>query len=637
MEDDSPLRPISAATPTPRGRVALVSMPWTAAATPSIQLAILAAALADHGIDSDRYELYLDYAKSAGLRVYKILGGQAGFIPEWIFSRHYYRDSHPDRVRRFRTVRPRFGLESRELEDDVLDALCVAADDFLDRSAAGIPWRDYAVVGFSLTYSQLGASMALARKIRQVAPETTIVFGGTACAGPMGSAVLRACPEADVVVSLDGEEVLPDLVRRLAEGQTLAGLAGVHWRRDGDIRSEPAGRPVHPGLVKTPIDYDPYFERLRRLDLAGSIDVWLPFEGSRGCWYGEKVQCTFCGLHEIMKFRSRDGGQVLAQLDDLAARYGIDRFFSVDLILPKEFHDGLLPALARRGGQWTIFYEVKADLTYEQFALLAEAGIRWIQPGIESLDPDILRLMRKGVRPSQNIQLLRWCKELGVRPSWNLITGIPRARPEMYQRMTALFPLLHHLPPPTGVGEFQLHRFSPYWGEPEAHGIEVIGAHPLFRDVFPIPAGELDELVHWHDFRLREDNQCADAIARLSVAADDWRRAFSAGAALSITMRGERSLIRDTRAGGEQLLELTENETALYQALSTSRRYPVIAQALGQARPGHGMNEAAIKRKISEWADYGVAYVERDRALALASWPAATRSLTMSSPHAYLE
>ena len=50
--------------------------------------------------------------------------------------------------------------------------------------------------------------------------------------------------------------------------------------------------------------------------------------------------------------------------------------------------------------------------------------------------------MRKGVRPAHNLQILRWSKEHNIRVSWNLITGIPGASAEMYERMVALFPLL---------------------------------------------------------------------------------------------------------------------------------------------------------------------------------------------------
>ena len=56
--------------------------------------------------------------------------------------------------------------------------------------------------------------------------------------------------------------------------------------------------------------------------------------------------------------------------------------------------------------------------------------------------------MRKGVSGLQNIQLLKWCKELGVKPKWNLLFGFPGEPADEYARMAELAPLLSHLPPP---------------------------------------------------------------------------------------------------------------------------------------------------------------------------------------------
>lgn len=74
-----------------------------------------------------------------------------------------------------------------------------------------------------------------------------------------------------------------------------------------------------------------------------------------------------------------------------------------------------------------------------------------------------LALMREGVTPLQNIQLLTWCEELGIHVTWNILIGIPGAPAASYARMAELARVLHHLMPPAGVAPFQLHRFSPFF------------------------------------------------------------------------------------------------------------------------------------------------------------------------------
>ena len=74
----------------PASRVGLVSLPWMAPSMPSIQLATLGSALAEADIEFDVHELYVDYAARIGLNLYYLLDNMLSFLPEWVFSRHYY-------------------------------------------------------------------------------------------------------------------------------------------------------------------------------------------------------------------------------------------------------------------------------------------------------------------------------------------------------------------------------------------------------------------------------------------------------------------------------------------------------------------------------------------------------------------
>ena len=144
-------------------------------------------------------------------------------------------------------------------------------------------------------------------------------------------------------------------------------------------------------------DYDDYFEALRASTLSTLIRPGLLAESSRGCWWGEKSHCTFCGLNGTgMKYRSKSPERVLTELAELSRRYGVNGIQFVDNILDMSYFRTMLPRLAAEGGRYALFYETKANLKREQVKLLAEAGVRWIQPGIESLDDNVLRLIGKG-------------------------------------------------------------------------------------------------------------------------------------------------------------------------------------------------------------------------------------------------
>jgi len=101
-----------------------------------------------------------------------------------------------------------------------------------------------------------------------------------------------------------------------------------------------------------------------------------------------------------------------------------------------------------------------------QIKALAAAGIIYLQPGIESLSPRLLRLMKKGVSLIQNIFFLKCCREYGLVPYWNNLIGVPGERIEDYQEMEKLIPKILHLRPPYGgTPKIEIHRFSPYFTE----------------------------------------------------------------------------------------------------------------------------------------------------------------------------
>lgn len=598
-------------------------MPWMAVRIPSIQLATLAAALEQHEIASDRHELFLDYAARIGLQLYQQLSNAGGFIEEWLFAREYFGAERDTWLDDFRTYRPGFGVATRALEERLLDGVVFVTGKFLEDVAAWPTWERYDIIGFSLTISQTAASMALARLIKLRHPQVTIVFGGSACAGPMGQAMLRICPYVDVVVRTDGEEIFPELVRRLRGGIAYHDLPGIVWRRaDGEVAGNETSALHQLGAPRPHLRFDPYFQRVRMLGLQHQIDPWLPFESSRGCWYGEKNQCTFCGLHEIMAYREESWDFTLGELEDWEQRYGITRFFSVDLIMPRSYFHTFLPEVHRRGHQWTLFYEVKANMKRAEVELLAAAGVRRIQPGIESLDTSVLKLMHKGVTPLQNIQVLKWCTECHIAVTWNLIGGIPGEDPAVYGPMAERMRLLFHLQPPVSSNVFELHRFSPYFERPQDFNLRALGAHPLYTYVFPVDQSLLDDLVYLHVYDVERSADPREYLAPLRAVVEDWKAARARGAQLMLDAHADgTATIVDSRQLPARTFSLTAAETTLYRALDEATAEAALLATM-QARHADLVEELGgrdgLLRRLATWENDGLVLRDGARLLALA-------------------
>jgi ribosomal peptide maturation radical SAM protein 1 len=245
----------------------------------------------------------------------------------------------------------------------------------------------------------------------------------------MGLALKKIAPWIDVIVSGEGEQPFLRILRK-AEGNSS--------RRTcikKNIFVADNSMSTQHDLDALPIpNYADYFSSIKRNKIEDSFfRAEVPFETARGCWWGEKHHCTFCGLNgQGMPFRSKSPDRVLGELRELSRRHPKRRFAITDNILDMKYFKTLLPSLAKEKLLSGAFWEIKANVTFTHLKLLRDAGISRVQPGIESFSSHALSLMKKGVRPIQNIQLLVDCQALGIEPGWNVLWGFPGETAEEY-------------------------------------------------------------------------------------------------------------------------------------------------------------------------------------------------------------
>jgi len=453
---------------------------------------------------------------------------------------------------------------------------------FLADCMEQIAWEDYDIVGFTCKSNQQTASLALARRIKERYPEKTILFGGPGCEQEMGEALHRLFPFVDVVCSGKADWVLPELVRRLRCGDDLGTLPGLAFRRDGATHSTMRQPALSGALDDLPYpDYSDYFAQLEQNLVSGLIQPILPFETSRGCWWGEKSRCTFCGSNGTgLTYRSKSAERALAELADLAERYERRYAMSaVDHILDMKYFQTLLPALRASHLGLELFYETKANLTREQVRLLKEAGVEEVQPGIESLSTPILRLMRKGTTALQNIQFLKWARAVGLRVVWNLLMGFPGEDPAEYSRMAEMVPALVHLQPPDGPARIRLDRFSPYFEEREALGVCNVQPADVYRYIYPFPEEDLEQLAYFFDYDYLDGRGPWAYVRPLAEALAAWQE--KADASLTYTRSGETLLVRDARGPAVAWVRLRGPQCAVYEFCDQVHAFPVI-EALAQ-------------------------------------------------------
>ncbi len=378
-----------------------------------------------------------------------------------------------------------YGLDP--LSQEELGALKIPQLREMDRYAA--EWLDimeriifqgsFRVVGASTTFEQTSASVAVLKRCKERDPDIITILGGANCEDEMAEGIHSLRAPIDHVFSGESETTFLEFLQAVFHGAPP---------RDRIFYGQP-----HQCLETLPTpDYTEFFDqvacfipdsKIRRLG-----GLMIPYESSRGCWWGQKNHCTFCGLNgNGMGYRLKSADRVIEELRHLTEKHETRRITMVDNIMPYNYFKTLLPRLAETFSEKRlyIFYEQKANITLEKAILLRDAGIGNIQPGIEGLNTHLLQLMDKGVKARQNIALMRYCVSLDIFVSWNLLIAFPGDRVEDYEETLELIPHIYHLKPADCVADIVIHRFSPFFTQPERFGITNVRPRERYRDVFP--------------------------------------------------------------------------------------------------------------------------------------------------------
>ena len=514
-------------------QVALVNMPFSYAKYPSIQLGTLSTLLKANGIPVDCHHLNVRFAHLIGVELHESICEKRALFGEWLFSSLLFQDN-PKRAEYPRIFKPVFEQLSQECGKPIgyfEEMATRIAPQFLTWALTAIDWGEYKLVGFTSTFDQNVASLTMAKLIKDLYPDVTIVFGGANFDGEMGLEHFRAFPFIDHVVVGEGEESFLPLVRQVLAGKTEDYPNGVTYRQGDEIMLTPNESLFSDFAKSGPPDYDDYYQLLSELGhTAQGLDRILLYEGSRGCWWGEKHHCTFCGLNaQSMKFRAKAPGQVLKEIADLSQRYDAVRFRLVDNIIDMGYIENLFGKLAEDHCDLDVFIETKSNLQKRQIKTLAAGGVKCMQPGLESLSLNQLRAMDKGVTPMQNIGCLKWSLYYHVMVSWNILLGFPGETNEDYQRQLELIPSLLHLQPPEATGKFWLQRFSPYFTRPHEYGIRITGPGMAYEYVYDARQVDLNKIAY--DFEYELDHWPVDPhlYQELVASIEHWQRMHKSG------------------------------------------------------------------------------------------------------------
>lgn len=616
-------------------KIVLINMPFAALHRPSLglaQLKYVTDSIFRERVCTDICYFNHDFAQFLGPDLYQEIATHPhhhnSALGDWLLRHIAFPDLPDNATEYFSRYYPDPGTEAARFKN-VLLSIRSRLEGFLSELIGTYELEAADVVGFTSMFSQNAASFALARLLKLRNPAIVTLIGGANCEAPMGNEIARQVKDIDFVFSGPALKSFPVFVDALMRGERwkIGTINGVLAKPDATPKSNMMpilGQPVHAPMgdeldINEPIDveYESFLNQLERR-FGREIEPVLLFESSRGCWWGERAHCTFCGLNgSTMKYRAMQPEGAITSIEALL-KYAdrCARFDSVDNIMPRDYPMTVFPQL-NPPEHVVIFYEVKADLTDAALAAMARARVVLVQPGIESLATSTLQLMKKGTTAFQNIMFLKRCLLHGIAPMWNLLVGFPRERDTVYQKYAQDIPKLVHLAPPTGVFPVRFDRYSPYFMRAKEYGLDLKPSD-YYRMIYPFESDSLANLAYYFS----DANALADYrvgllrwYGKLEAAVSRWIDAWNINDGgspprLWMTQEGSDCIVHDSRSGALRAIEVEDAAAAILRTIEIPRRLSDLITRIG-------LNKAQAMDSVEFLESHNLIFREDDKIMSV--------------------
>lgn len=468
--------------PSPGGfRVGLISMPWAIFNRPSIQLGALKAWLdQDATIATGTFHPYLQAARAIGTETYHAISRNS-WAGESLYSPLLFPEQKPQAAQLF-NASCRKDPQIRKLKQKPdYDTLVTLLDQALDQWIATLDLDIYDLVGFSICFNQLLASLTAAARIKALRPDLFIVAGGSSCVGKIGDSLLRHFPQIDAIISGEGEQALRKLCHHLHQPGDLSELPPQVVLRTGYGSGTPKAGINDLNTLPVP-DYTPYFEQMRQIFTGQDFNPLLPIEFSRGCWWN---RCAFCNLNlQWQGYRWKESQRVTAEVTELSRRYGCIDFTFTDNALPPREADLFFQTMAEQKTDYDFFAEIRVITDENRLIAYRHGGLSSIQAGIEALSSSLLARMKKGTTAMENIAAMKASRACQIRLEGNLIIEFPGStEEEVAETLRNLDFVLPYTP--LSAASFFLGHGSPVCNTPKDFGVTAIFQHQKNALLFP--------------------------------------------------------------------------------------------------------------------------------------------------------
>ena len=293
-------------------------------------------------------------------------------------------------------------------------------EDFLDFIKACRP----KLVGLSILSGPcLADAVDKARLVRKHFPKTRIVFGGIHTT-IFPREVLQN-DYVDFIIQGEGEEPLLELTEFILKGKGfLAKIKNLGYKEGKRLKLNPLRPFIDLNQLPLPAwDLVPIEKYLHQKFYASRV---LTLHTSRGCPW----DCAYCynRLVNFRRWRAISAEKIIAQIEYLISHYQVngiqfyDDEFDVDEERVKRFCRLLLEKKIKI--KWSHYSRTNiADES--RYCLEKEAGCAFIEFGVESGSPRLLKMLRKDQTIRQIKRAFLICRKIGLSAGAMFMIGLP--------------------------------------------------------------------------------------------------------------------------------------------------------------------------------------------------------------------
>lgn len=427
------------------------------------------------------------------------------------FSEFLFEKEHSEESVRF--LEEKTGLNCQNEVKHFLQA----SEAILQKTAEKIINSKATVLTYSLTFGDYNFAFRLFDRVKAQKNDMVIVVGGSMCTPALADDLLMLCPHIDYVLCDEDVFIYENLVNAVLKKKNFnnecvaqKGISALKVNKISDLNHLPCP------------NFSDFLFEIQRLGL-NKDKVIVPYEVSRGCWWGEKKSCAMCGYFGYQKcFIIKQPQKVMDDLKLLHDKFSINYVRFTDLVQPQKDYLKKLDSLASLG--MNFFWELRPNLKEEDIALLRNMGVFYSQIGLESLSTDELKYMHKGTTSVNNIYLLILFMSYKIRIDWNYLYGFEEDQKIWYEEAIEIIPKLYHLFPPQ-LRQVWINRESRIFYQTEEKDLEPVGSK-IFHKGFP------DEIEVFYQGLLNP--QLQDVYLQLADSIEKWKNSFSSGYQLCI-------------------------------------------------------------------------------------------------------